>query len=29
VSILEKEGGKVGRFMAYFDTRGFAPQVVA
>jgi hypothetical protein len=28
VSILEKEGGKVRRFMAYIDTRDFAPQVV-
>jgi ketosteroid isomerase-like protein len=28
VSILEVEGGKVRRFMAYFDTRALAPQVV-
>ena len=28
VSILEIEGGKVRRFMAYFDTRDLAPQVV-
>jgi limonene-1,2-epoxide hydrolase len=28
VSILEVEGGKVRRFMAYFDTRTLAPQVV-
>ncbi len=28
VSILEVEGGKVRRFMAYFDTRDLAPQVV-
>jgi hypothetical protein len=28
VSILELEGGKVRRFMAYFDTRDLAPQVV-
>jgi steroid delta-isomerase-like uncharacterized protein len=27
-SILEIEGGKVSRFMAYFDTRDLAPQVV-
>src|SRR5215207_2340117 len=27
-SILEFEGGKVRRFMAYFDTRDLAPQVV-
>jgi ketosteroid isomerase-like protein len=29
VSILEIEGDKVRRFMAYFDTRDFTPQVVA
>ena len=28
VSILEVEGGKVRRFMAYFDTRALAHQVV-
>jgi ketosteroid isomerase-like protein len=28
VSILEAEGGKVRRFMAYFDTRALTPQVV-
>jgi ketosteroid isomerase-like protein len=28
VSILEIEGGKVYRFMAYFDTRALIPQVV-
>ncbi len=28
VSILEIEGGKVGRFMAYFDTRRLTRQVV-
>jgi limonene-1,2-epoxide hydrolase len=28
VSILEVEGGKVRRFMAYFDTRALTPQVV-
>jgi ketosteroid isomerase-like protein len=28
VSILEVEGGKVRRFMAYFDTRGLTPQIV-
>jgi ketosteroid isomerase-like protein len=28
VSILEIEGGKVSRFMAYFDTRDLAPQIV-
>src|SRR3712207_2076895 len=28
VSILEIEGGKVSRFMAYFDTRALTPQVV-
>ena len=28
VSILEIEGGKVYRFMAYFDTRALTPQVV-
>jgi ketosteroid isomerase-like protein len=28
VSILEIEGGKVRRFMAYFDTRDLTPQVV-
>ena len=28
VSILEIEGDKVRRFMAYFDTRDFTPQVV-
>jgi len=28
VSILELEGGKVRRFMAYFDTRDLAPQVM-
>jgi ketosteroid isomerase-like protein len=28
VSILEIEGGKVHRFMAYFDTRDLTPQVV-
>ena len=28
VSILEVEGGKVRRFMAYFDPRDLAPQVV-
>ncbi len=28
VSILEIEGGKVRRFMAYFDPRALAPQVV-
>ncbi len=28
VSILEIEGGKVCRFMAYFDTRALTPQVV-
>jgi hypothetical protein len=28
VSILEIEGGKVRRFMAYFDTRDLASQVV-
>ena len=28
VSILEIEGGKVRRFMAYFDTRALTPQVV-
>ena len=28
VSILEIEGGKVRRFMAYFDTRDLIPQVV-
>ena len=28
VSILEIEGDKVRRFMAYFDTRDLAPQVV-
>jgi ketosteroid isomerase-like protein len=27
-SILEIEGGKVCRFMAYFDTRALTPQVV-
>src|SRR5215216_6532614 len=27
VSILEIEGGKVRRFMAYIDTRGLTPQV--
>ncbi len=27
VSILEIEGGKVRRFMAYFDTRALTPQV--
>jgi hypothetical protein len=29
VSILEIEGGKVGRFMAYFDPRDLTGQVVA
>jgi hypothetical protein len=28
VSILEVAGGKVRRFMAYFDTRALTPQVV-
>src|SRR5215217_8795911 len=28
VSILEIEGGKVRRFMAYFDPRALTPQVV-
>ena len=28
VSILEVEGGKVRRFMAYFDTRDLTPQIV-
>jgi ketosteroid isomerase-like protein len=28
VSILEIEGGKVRRFMAYFDSRDLSPQVV-
>jgi hypothetical protein len=28
VSILEIEGGKVSRFMAYFDTRRLTRQVV-
>ena len=28
VSILEVEGGKVRRFMAYFDSRRLTPQVV-
>jgi hypothetical protein len=28
VSILELEGGKVRRFMAYFDSRDLTPQVV-
>jgi hypothetical protein len=28
VSILEIEGGKVSRFMAYFDPRALTPQVV-
>ena len=28
VSILEIEGGKVSRFMAYFDTRDLTPQIV-
>ncbi len=28
VSILEIEGAKVRRFMAYFDTRDLTPQVV-
>ena len=28
VSILEIEGSKVRRFMAYFDTRRLAPQIV-
>jgi steroid delta-isomerase-like uncharacterized protein len=28
VSILEVDGGKVRRFMAYFDTRDLAPQIV-
>jgi hypothetical protein len=28
VSILEVEGGKVSRFMAYFDPRALTPQVV-
>jgi hypothetical protein len=28
VSILEIEGGKVRRFMAYFDTRALTPQVM-
>jgi ketosteroid isomerase-like protein len=28
VSILEIEGGKVRRFMAYFDTRDLSSQVV-
>ena len=28
VSILETEGGKVSRFMAYFDTRDLTPQIV-
>jgi uncharacterized protein YbjQ (UPF0145 family) len=28
VSILEIEGGKVRRFMAYFDPRDLTPQVV-
>jgi len=28
VSILEIEGGKVRRFMAYFDTHALTPQVV-
>ena len=28
VSLLEIEGGKVRRFMAYFDTRDLTPQVV-
>jgi ketosteroid isomerase-like protein len=28
VSILEIEGTKIRRFMAYFDTRDLAPQVV-
>jgi hypothetical protein len=28
VSILEIEGDKVSRFMAYFDTRDLTPQVV-
>ncbi len=28
VSILEIEGGKVRRFMAYFDSRALTPQVV-
>ena len=28
VSILEVEGGKVRRFMAYFDPRALTPQIV-
>jgi steroid delta-isomerase-like uncharacterized protein len=28
VSILEVEGGKIRRFMAYFDTRALTPQIV-
>jgi steroid delta-isomerase-like uncharacterized protein len=28
VSILEIEGGKVRRFVAYFDTRAITPQIV-
>jgi hypothetical protein len=28
VSILEIEGGKVRRFMAYFDTRDLTAQIV-
>ncbi len=28
VSILEIEGGKVRRFMAYFDPRDVTPQIV-
>ena len=28
VSIIEVDGGKVRRFMAYFDTRDLTPQVV-
>jgi ketosteroid isomerase-like protein len=28
VSVLEIEGGKVRRFMAYFDTRALTPQIV-
>jgi steroid delta-isomerase-like uncharacterized protein len=28
MSILEVEGGKIRRFMAYFDTRALTPQIV-
>jgi hypothetical protein len=28
VSIVEIEGGKIRRFMAYFDTRDLASQVI-